>query len=121
MVTELSISTIDWQHFSALCSGDTDIMDEVTKMLIDEIPAELSALNAAVTQKNWGEVFDISHKLKTTVSFFGNIELNNIVKTMEFSARHNVDTHLINDLKRQCSDILNKIHVELIDKRMLLR
>ncbi len=118
MLTQVSTFTIDWKHFSALCSGDTHIMDEVAKMLIDEIPTELLALNTAVSGKNWSEVFDICHKLKTTVSFFGNTKLNNIVKTMEFSARHNVDTHLIIDLKRQCSDILNTIRAELIDKKL---
>ena len=117
MVTQLSTFTIDWKHFSALCSGDTNIMDEVAKMLIDEIPTELLALNAAVTRKIWGEVFDISHKLKTTVSFFGNAELNNIVKTIEFSAQHNIDTHLIVDLKGQCSDILNRIQGELLQRK----
>ena len=119
MLTQLSTFTIDWKHFSALCSGDTHIMDEVAKMLIDEIPTELLALNTAVSQKNWGDVFDICHKLKTTVSFFGNTELNNIVKTMEFSAQHNVDTHLIVDLKSHCSDILNRIQGELMQSKNL--
>jgi len=117
MLTEISNTMVDWQHFSALCSGDAEIMNEVTKMLIDEIPTELIALNTAVTKKNWGDVFDISHKLKTTVSFFGNTELNNIVKTMEFSAHHNIDTHLIVGLKQQCTTTLNTIHTELIQKK----
>lgn len=117
MLTEISNTMVDWQHFSALCSGDAEIMNEIIKMLIDEIPTELIALNTAVTKKKWGDVFDISHKLKTTVSFFGNTELNNIVKTMEFSAHHNIDTHLIVGLKQQCTTTLNTIHTELIQKK----
>lgn len=118
MLTEISNTMVNWQHFSALCSGDAEIMAEVTKMLIDEIPTELAALNTAVTKKKWGDVFDISHKLKTTVSFFGNAELNNIVKTMEFSARHNIDTHLILDLKQHCTVLLNNINAELMQKKI---
>ena len=118
MLTVISNSMIDWQHFGALCSGDAEIMDEVTKMLIDEIPTELVALDVAVTKKKWGDVFDISHKLRTTVSFFGNTELNNIVKTIEFSARYNIDTHLLIDLKRHCTALLQTVRTELIQKKL---
>ena len=49
----------------------------------------------AAAASDWEEVFQVSHKFKTTLSFIGSEELIAINKTVEHCSRHRIDVEEI--------------------------
>jgi HPt (histidine-containing phosphotransfer) domain-containing protein len=70
-------------------------MQTMLDMLIAEIPEEMDKMQQCVATSDWNEVFQISHKMKTTLSYIGNEEMIAINKQLEHNARHREHIDLI--------------------------
>ena len=113
MKTLTALPLVNKDHFSEMCGGDAETILEIIIEICKEIPIEMEKLNHASSQKDWEEVFQISHKLKMTFSFLGNTELNTLVKLTEFSARHKIDVNEIPSFIRQMTNITDLVMREL--------
>lgn len=85
---------IQLDYLETMTDGDPDMMQTMLDMLIMEIPEEIEKMNVALAAQDWEELFQLSHKMKTTLSFIGNEEIIEANKTVEHNARHreNLDT-----------------------------
>jgi HPt (histidine-containing phosphotransfer) domain-containing protein len=114
----MSTTTMSYQHINldyldTMTGGDAETMQQMLEMLIDEIPTEITKMQASVHVKDWEEVFQISHKLKTTLAFIGNDDMISLNKTIEHCSRHQVEIHEISPMVQQLSSLSNPVVDEL--------
>jgi HPt (histidine-containing phosphotransfer) domain-containing protein len=96
-----------------MTGGDEEMKSEMLAMLIAEIPDEMAKLTAATAASDWEEVFQISHKFKTTLSFIGNQDLVNTNKTVEHCSRHRIDVEEIPPMVAQLAEKIPFVMAEL--------
>jgi HPt (histidine-containing phosphotransfer) domain-containing protein len=94
---------INLDYLDTMTGGDEEMKGEMLSMLIIEIPDEMAKMEAATAAADWEEVFQISHKFKTTLSFIGNEEMITTNKTVEYCSRHRVDVAEITAMVGQLS------------------
>jgi HPt (histidine-containing phosphotransfer) domain-containing protein len=86
---------LNLEYLDTMTGGDAGMRQEMLDMLKAEIPDELSKMVVAANQSDWEEVFQLSHKLKTTLSFVGYAKMISLNKTVEYCTRNKVDLHEI--------------------------
>ena len=102
----MTYNYINLDYLDTMTGGDEEMKSEMLSMLIVEIPDELAKLQAATAASDWEEVFQISHKFKTTLSFIGNEDLVNTNKTVEHCSRHRID---VAEIPAMIAEITEKI------------
>ncbi len=110
-VTTLSYVQLD--YLETMTDGDADMMQTMLDMLIEEIPDEIRKMNETLAQKDWQELFQISHKMKTTLSFIGNETMININKTLEHCSRYEESLAELPALVQQLDELSVKVVEEL--------
>ena len=79
---------INLEYLESMTDGDAEMMHTMLEMLIVEIPEEMDKMKQCAVAKDWNEVFQISHKMKTTLSYVGNVKMIDLNKEVEHNARH---------------------------------
>jgi HPt (histidine-containing phosphotransfer) domain-containing protein len=109
----MTYNHINLEYLDTMTGGDDDMKGEMLSMLIIEIPDEMAKMQTATKASDWEEVFQISHKFKTTLSFIGNEEMITTNKTVEYCSRHRVDVTEIPQMVAQLAEktplILNEL------------
>ena len=66
----MSVATfrhINLEYLETMTDGDADMMQTMLEMLIAEIPEEMDNMKQCAEKEDWNEIFQISHKMKTTL------------------------------------------------------
>ncbi len=113
MTLTMTNKYINLEYLDTMTGGDDDMKREMLSMLIVEIPDEMAKMQAATAAADWEEVFQISHKFKTTLSFIGNEETIVTNKTVEHCSRHRVDVAEIAAMVAQLAEKMPLIVDEL--------
>ncbi len=109
----MTYNYINLEYLDTMTGGDEEMKSEMLSMLIIEIPDEMAKLQAATAAADWEEVFQISHKFKTTLSFIGNEDLVNTNKTVEHCSRHRIDVAEIPPMVAQIAEKIPLVMAEL--------
>ena len=112
-MTIMTYNYINFDYLDTMTGGDEDMKQEMLGMLIAEIPDEVAKMQTATAAADWHEVFQISHKFKTTLSFIGNPELISLTKTIEYCARHHVDLTELPPMVEQIAKLSKPVMAEL--------
>jgi HPt (histidine-containing phosphotransfer) domain-containing protein len=113
MTVTMTYNYINLDYLDTMTGGDDEMKREMLSMLIVEIPGEMAKMQAATKAADWEEVFQISHKFKTTLSFIGNEETITTNKTVEYCSRHLVDVTEIPAMVGQIAEKMPLILNEL--------
>ena len=113
MSTTISFQNINLDYLETMTGSDADMMNQMLHMLIDEIPSEIIKMQESVASKDWEEIFQISHKLKTTLAFIGNNDMTSLNKTIEHCSRNRVEIIDIPPMVQQLSDLSILVMAEL--------
>ena len=113
MSTTISFQYINLEYLETMTGGDAEMMNQMIQMLVDEIPSEIVKMQACVATKDWEDIFQLSHKLKTTLAFIGNEEINSLNKTIEHCSRNRIDINEIPQMIEQLSELSEPILKEL--------
>lgn len=112
-MSALTFNYIQLDYLETMTDGDSDMMQTMLDMLIAEIPEEIEKMNAALTIQDWQELFQISHKMKTTLSFIGNEQMIHTNKTLEHNARHETDLGTIPGFVKELTELSVMVVEEL--------
>ena len=112
MSTTTLFQHINFEYLETMTDKDADMMNQMIEMLIDEIPTEIIKMQESVALKDWEEVFQISHKLKTTLAFIGNNDITSLNKTIEHCSRYQVEIKEIPPMVKQLSELSEPIMKE---------
>jgi len=66
---------VDIEYAKTLLGGNETVVQEMLMMLVDSLPEEISALEAAHQQKDWQQLKNLAHKLKGGSSYCGTLRL----------------------------------------------
>jgi HPt (histidine-containing phosphotransfer) domain-containing protein len=113
MTVTMTYNHINLEYLDTMTGGDEEMKNEMLSMLIIEIPDEMGKMEAATKAADWEEVFQISHKFKTTLSFIGNEEMITTNKTVEYCSRHRVDVTEIPAMVAQLAEKMPLVLEEL--------
>ncbi len=103
----------DLTYLSEICDGDRELMKTMLDMIVAEIPAEIEKMQDAAQQRDWKELFELAHKMKTTLAYVGNADMIATTKTLEMFARNLTALHEIPELMRSLAQAASKTMVEL--------
>ena len=112
----MSVTTYNYiqlDYLETMTDGDAEMMQTMLEMLITEIPDEMSKIKESLAIKDWQEMFQISHKLKTTLSFVGNQDMINTNKTLEHCTRHETSLDEVPGLVSHMDELATKVVEEL--------
>ncbi|MBT8178059.1 MAG: Hpt domain-containing protein [Eudoraea sp.] len=54
-----------------MAEGDTDFINSVIQVFLEEVPMDLENLEAAINDKNYEKVYKLAHKIKPNVDLLG--------------------------------------------------
>lgn len=54
-----------------MAEGDQDFIVSVISVFLEEVPTDMEALETAIAQKNYDQVYKLSHKIKPNVDLLG--------------------------------------------------
>lgn len=113
MSTTISFQHINLEYLETMTGGDAEMMNQMLTMLIDEIPTEIVKMQESIALKDWEEIFQLSHKLKTTLAFIGNNDMTSLNKTIEHCSRNRVELKDIPPMVEQLSGLSKPVLEEL--------
>jgi HPt (histidine-containing phosphotransfer) domain-containing protein len=103
---------IDLSYLELIADGDEEMKVTMLEMLFNEPKNEIEKMIQLEKEKKWDELFKASHKMKSTLSFVGNIELSDLNKSVEKAALGETDK---NDLATILLKIQEKFSMSLIE------
>lgn len=110
-------SLINLEYLRIMTDGDSDMEKVMLEMLALELPEEFEKMKALTAEKNWEELFSVSHKMKSTLTFVGNVEMINANKNIEeiSKTQTNLDRipGLLAILESRLNAVLEEIKAEL--------
>lgn len=81
----------DLTYLHTMTDGDADTLQLMLGMIIEEIPEETKKMNDFADSEQWHDLFQVSHKMKTTLAFIGNAEMTELNRNIEHCTRHEKD------------------------------
>ena len=77
----------DLSHLEKFSQHNPDFVREMIDMFLSQNPMDLGKLDEFLGDKNWGQVKDIAHQMKSIYGTLGMIEQQNISKDIEHNVR----------------------------------
>ena len=80
---------LNLDYLELMADGDDDMKATMIEMLVEEIPEEMEKMKQLHLAADWKELREVSHKMKSTLSFVGNDDMTEANKTIEEIAKDN--------------------------------
>lgn len=104
---------INLDYVDLMSDGDTDMKKVMLEMLFDEPVEEIEKMKRATQEQDWKTLKEVSHKMKSTLSFVGNDVLTNSNKEVELIAMKVENTEKLPELLEVLSETYQKALKEL--------
>jgi len=78
---------IDLSYLDVMSDGDDDMKKTMLEMLMDEIPGELEKMQSLQAEKDWDNLGKVSHKMKSTLAFVGNVAMTENNQMLELNCK----------------------------------
>lgn len=59
------------EKINEMAEGDTDFIQSVVSVFLEEVPADLEELESAIAAENYEQVYKMAHKIKPNVDLLG--------------------------------------------------
>ena len=112
-MTVTSYNFINLEYLNGTTGGDDEMLQTMLEMLTAEIPEEIEKMNVLLREQNWQDLFQVSHKMKTTLAFVGNETMTESNRRLEHITRHQIDLPEVEGLVAQLTEISEKVIEEL--------
>ncbi len=63
---------LNLDYLEMMTGGDAEMRETMLGMIREELPTEIGKMGSLVASKNWNELKEVSHKMKSTLAFVGN-------------------------------------------------
>ncbi len=104
---------INLDYLDLMSDGDEDMKQTMIEMLLEEIPEEMEQMRVLNDEGNWKELREVSHKMKSTLSFVGNQEMTAANQQVEDIAKAGEGTDALPGLLAILFDLYPKVLEEL--------
>ncbi|WP_106794918.1 ATP-binding protein [Aquimarina sp. Aq78] len=93
--------------------NDTEIIQGVLQMFIDETPKDYQKLKQAIEERNWDVTREIAHKLKSSFKTIGLKNETNILQKIEYSSKEKIEFSLLKEYFLTLNQSYHKIIAEI--------
>ena len=100
------------ESLSAVAGGDAEFMAVVAQTFLEEIPADLRALEEAIAVNNKDLAYQFAHKMKPNLEMFG-IEVVDDIRAIETWTKASQPISAVEETLNKVSVILNHVFTEL--------
>ena len=109
---------IDLEYLDMMSEGDESMKKVMLEMLLEELPQEIIKMKSLCADFNWQELGAVSHKMKSTLAFVGNLKMTEANKSIEKTAKENPSADALSGL----IEVLNSLYPAVLDElKMELR
>lgn len=91
------VAVVDMDYLRSLSKGDKTFEKNMMKAFSEQIPAELSKLRAAISERDYKKIESIAHNMKSTVSYLGIHQLSPLLEQIEADSQNKNSTGRINE------------------------
>jgi len=98
IITTKSNSLIDLSYLKKMSGNDTDFINSMIELFLEQSPILIDSLKLHLKNKNWIELKKTAHKSKPSMTFFGLLKLKDILSELENSDLDTTDTSKVSDL-----------------------
>lgn len=74
---------IKLDYLELMADGDEDMKATMLEMLVEELPEEMEKMRQLYQNRDWNELREVSHKMKSTLGFVGNDAMTEANKEVE--------------------------------------
>ena len=111
---------LDFSYLQEITGDEPEIMKEMLDLFIRDIPTQLQNVRDFYNEGNLTSVGTEAHKLKPTLQYIGSNEMHEMIKQIEYSGKHQVDTDQIPEFLEKLFVLLEDALKELKEKRAAL-
>ncbi len=108
-----STQVINLEYLKVMAEGDADLEKTMLEMILEELPEEFAGMQEHYVSQNWHELFQVSHKMKSTLAFVGNAEMTAANKAIEHRTRNNVNLEEVGVYIEELSKHFNPVMAAL--------
>jgi HPt (histidine-containing phosphotransfer) domain-containing protein len=108
---------IDLSYLREVASDNTEFMIEMIDIFLAQTPGYIDQLTAAIDQKDWSKMAELSHKIKPTMSFMGVESAKDTLGEIEYKSRKQVDYEWIVEENDKLKKVFKIMLVKLEEKK----
>ncbi len=103
----------DLTYLKGLSKGDNEFVKNMISIFIKQTPAAIQKMEADLSNKDWGSLKAVAHKMKPSFSFVGITTLKDKIESIEDNASQGTNPNLIADLIAEVKEVSLKAVAEL--------
>lgn len=103
----------DLTYLKKLSKGDDDFVKQMISIFISQTPTAIQKMEADLSNKDWGSLRAVAHKMKPSFSFVGVTSLQEKIESIEDNASQGTNANLIADLIAEVKEVSLKAVAEL--------
>lgn len=104
---------INLDYLDLMSDGDEEMKATMIDMLLEEVPEEMAKMQDLYAAQDWKELREVSHKMKSTLSFIGNDAMTQANQQIEEIAKEGKGTDDLPPLLATLMEIYPKALEEL--------
>jgi len=112
-MNESTYKFINLEYLELMADGDPEMKGVMLDMLLTELPEELSKMRTEFDQQAWEILGSTSHKMKSTLSFVGNPQMNEANKEIESICKEGNNPEQIGDRIKTMEALVDNILAEI--------
>ncbi|RNI28047.1 response regulator [Rufibacter immobilis] len=105
--------TVDLTYLKHFANGNTDFMQDILHLFIEQTPGQVQELAIAISAGNWPETRTIAHKIKPSLALVGIQKLEDLNYNIEQSALHLSNLDKLPLLVQQMTTLVNQSIAQL--------
>jgi HPt (histidine-containing phosphotransfer) domain-containing protein len=109
----MSASLINLDYLKIMTDNDSAMQKVMIQMILEELPIELVKLDQHINDADWEKAHEVSHKLKSTLSFVGSSIMSELNTKIMISAKNKEELHALPDVCMQLKDYSVQVINEL--------
>ena len=103
---------INFDYLNTVTGGNEDLKQKIIRMIIEETPAEIAALQKVTEDRNWNRVRAVVHKMKSTISYLGLMDTMDLAKKVEeYAATAQKQDTIPGMVEKICKDCMHGVNL----------
>jgi HPt (histidine-containing phosphotransfer) domain-containing protein len=112
-MTKLASQSTDLSYLQMMCDGDTEMQKTMIEMLLVELPQEIELMQSMAKHQDWRELAEVSHKMKSTLTYIGNANMTATNKEIEHLCKTSFDEFRIYEMLAALQADMKKVMEDL--------
>jgi len=102
----------DISELEMMADGDQEFLLDMLKTFVEELPEDITAMNAAIENENATLTYQIAHKMKPNLQIFG-LQLAENIKVLEQWSKSSLEHKEILPYAQEITDKVNLVCTEI--------